>query len=113
MAFRIVIRRGSTVQRSRAPTLTEALARVEQAARDTARSERRAPVDLRRRTFAPSQQVAARIEVVGAGVRAGVDVHGDGSMTAHTGRWRRAPVDEREDETALAALRRTLGEGVS
>lgn len=108
MTYRITVRRRSAVERTRATTLDEALERIEQAARGTARTERSAPVDLRMRTFAPADQVVARVELTGAGVRAGVDVHGDGSMTAHTGRWRRAPVSERDDETALAALRRTL-----
>lgn len=108
MTYRITVRRRSAVERTRAATLAEALERVEEAARDTARTERRAPVDLRMRTFTPADQVVARIELTGSRVRAGVDVHGDGSMTAHTGRWRRAPVGEHDDETALAALRRTL-----
>jgi len=112
VAFRITVRRGPAVDRSAAPTLEEALERVEAAARDAARSERRAPVDLRVRAIAPGDQVVARVEIRMGSRRAGVDVHGDGSMTAHTGRVRRAPLELEPGEGALDALRRTLtGEG--
>jgi hypothetical protein len=109
MSYRVTVRRAATVARFSAVTLEAALDAVEAAARDAARSERRAPVDLRVRAYAPGDQVVARVEVHGGGVRAGVDVHGDGSMTAHTGRVRRAPIEKRPDETALAALRRAVG----
>lgn len=110
MGFRVTVRRKGAVERSSAESLETALDAVEAAARAVARSERRAPVDLRIRAYAPADQVVARVEVQGRGVRAGVDVHGDGSMTAHTGRMRRTPVEERTEETALAALRRALTE---
>lgn len=108
MGYRVTVRRGGAVERSAAPTLPDALDLAETAARDTARAERRAAVDLRVRAYAPEDQVVARVEIHGDGVRAGVDVHGDGSMTAHTGRIRRTPIEERTDESALAALRRAL-----
>lgn len=114
MGYRVTVRRGPAVRRLRADSLDAAIGLLEQAARDAAREERPAPVDLRFRAFAPGEQVVARIELAGPqrlspAVRAGVDVHGDGSMTAHTGRARRAAIAEREDESALAALRRALG----
>ncbi len=116
MGYRVTVRRGPRVERSRAGTLAEALDRVEAAARDVARTERPAPVELRVRRYDPADQVVARIEVTGPtrlapAIRAGVDVRGDGSMTAHRGRTRRVPIEEAEDETALAALRRALLEG--
>jgi hypothetical protein len=56
------------------------------------------------------QQVAARGEVAGPGrLRAGVDLRGDGSAEAFTGRWRRQLVERRSGETAYDALRRALG----
>ena len=107
------MRRGPAVSRRSAPTLEEALDLVEAAARDAAREERPGTVDLRFRSFGPSERVVARVELAGPQrlaprVRAGIDVRGDGSMTAHTGRARREPVAERDDESALAALRRLL-----
>lgn len=111
--FRVIVRHGSAVRRARLATLDEALDHVEAEAREVARTSRPAPVELRVRRYAPGDQVVARIEVTGPqrlapSVRAGIDVRGDGRMTAHVGRTRREAVEERDDETALAALRRQL-----
>jgi hypothetical protein len=66
------------------------------------------------REYAPAEQVAARGEIRGPGrllpsVRAGVDVRGDGSAETWTGWLRRTPVEARDDEDAMAALRRVIG----
>jgi len=66
-------------------------------------------VELRYKTFEPVQQVAHRLELRGErGVRAGVDVRGDGSVEAWTGRLRREIVTQEPGEDAYGALRRTL-----
>jgi hypothetical protein len=62
------------------------------------------------RRIEPVQQVVARLELKGpGGLRAGVDVRGDGLSEAFTGRVRRRLVEQRRGEDAYRALRRTLG----
>jgi hypothetical protein len=59
------------------------------------------------REFAPAQQVAARAELKGPrGLRAGIDLRGDGSAEAWTGRLGRRLVEPLPGEDAYAALRR-------
>jgi hypothetical protein len=107
--FRVTARRGSKVERLRAGTLAEALELVETRGRAAAAGPGRAPIDLRVRRFDPIQQVAARIELHGPGRRrAGVDVRGDGSVEAWTGRLRRDLIVAEEGEDAYAALRRAV-----
>ncbi len=62
------------------------------------------------RKLEPVQQVVARLELAGPGrLRAGIDVRGDGSSEAFTGRLRRTLVEQRKRESAYEALRRALG----
>ena len=113
MGYRVTVRRGGAVRRTHAETLEDALGSLEAAARDAARGERPAPLELRVRRYGPADQVVARVELAGPtrlapAVRAGIDVRGDGSMEAYVGRARRTPVTEGADESALQALRREL-----
>ena len=78
MAWRVTVRNGPRVEKLRAAALEEALDLVEREGRALAAGPGRRTVDLRARTFTPQQQVAGRVELAGPGVRAGVDVRGDG-----------------------------------
>lgn len=54
----------------------------------------------------------ARLQLAGPNnVHAGLDVHGDGSLQAFTGRWRRRPLETRPSQSAGEALRRALTGG--
>ena len=105
MSYRVTVRRGPKVERERLESLDDALTAVEAHARLT---PRRDGVDFVRRRYEPGDLVAARVELKGAGVRAGLDVRGDGTIVAWTGRVRRAPIEPRDGESPVAALRRTL-----
>jgi len=112
--YRLTVRVGPRVERSRFTALDGALDALEARIRELAGSTRRAPIDLKVRRFEPVAQVAARAEVSGPGrlfpvVHAGIDVRGDGSTEAYVGRARRRLVEQRTGETPFAALRRTLG----
>ena len=113
-SYTLTIREGPKVRRERFEALPAALDALEEKGRALARTSRRAPVDLRVRRFDPVAQVAARAEVSGPGrllpaVRAGIDVRGDGSVEAWTGRVRRRLVEQRDAESPYAALRRAVG----
>jgi len=108
MAYRVVLRQGPKVEKLGADTLDAALELLERRARAVAAGPGRAPVDLHVRRFEPVQQVAARAELRGGGLRAGVDVRGDGSAEAWTGRVRRRLIEARDGEDAYAALGRAV-----
>jgi hypothetical protein len=112
VAYRLKLRAGSKVRRERYEDLAEALAAVERHGRELAdgASSRTVGGTLIRR-IEPVQQVVGRIELSGPGrLRGGVDVRGDGSSEAFTGRIRRSLVEQRRGESAYEALRRALGE---
>jgi hypothetical protein len=111
MPFTLTIRQGPKVVRERFTDLAAALSAMEE---HGCRLERRAdarPVGGRMvRRFEPVQQVVGRVELKGPGrLRAGVDVRGDGSSEAFTGRVRRKLVEQRRRESPYDALRRVLG----
>jgi hypothetical protein len=115
MPWRLTVRDGPRVVRARHGSLEQALdALAAEVVRLQARPER-AAIDLKLRRFEPVAQVVARAELSGPQrlaphVRAGVDVRGDGSVEAWTGRTSRQVLAQQDGESAVAALRRALGQ---
>ena len=109
-AFRVKIRNGPRVRRERFADLDAALRALERSGRELESGAGARTVQLPLlKEIEPVQQVRGRIELAGPGrMRAGVDVRGDGSSEAWTGRLRRSVVEQRKGETAYEALRRVL-----
>jgi hypothetical protein len=112
-AYRLKVRAGPKVERSKHPDLGSALREIEQRAEELRQTAPRRAVDTKiGRTYEPVQQVAARLELSGPGrLRAGLDVRGDGSVESWTGRFRREVVEQRRGESAVDALRRVATGG--
>lgn len=109
--FRVTVRDGPRVTRERYDDPGQALAALDRHVAELERgaSARAVGGHLIRR-FEPVQQVVGRVELRGpGGARGGIDVRGDGSSEAYTGRLRRALVEQRDGESPLDALRRALG----
>jgi hypothetical protein len=109
MAWTVTVRSGSKVERTKHGELKEALKEVERRGHELEASADAKPRSPLGRTFEPVQQVFARIELSGPKrSRAGVDVRGDGSAEAFTGRLRRQVIERRRNESPYDALRRAL-----
>jgi hypothetical protein len=109
-SYTLTVRSRAKVHKERHAELEEALAALESAGTELADGAGARPVggSLIRR-IEPVQQVVARLELRGPGrLRAGVDVRGDGSSEAYTGRVRRRLVELKAGEDAYGALRRIL-----
>ena len=109
--YTLTVRSRAKVRKERYANLEEVLAAVERIGGELSEGADARPAGgtLIRR-IEPVQQVVARLELSGPGrLRAGVDVRGDGSSEAFTGRLRRTLVEQRRGESAYDALRRTLG----
>jgi hypothetical protein len=106
-------RRGGKVERARFDELAQALGALERLGEELQQDADARVVDLKvGRRFEPVQQVFARLELAGPGrLRAGIDVRGDGSAEAWTGRVRRSVVEQLPRETPYDALRRSLERG--
>jgi hypothetical protein len=109
MPYTLTIRHGAKVNRERYADLGAALGAIEDSGVELQRSAHTRPRGgALMRKLEPVQQVVARLELSGRGVRAGIDVRGDGSSEAFTGRVRRRLIEQRPRETAYQALRREL-----
>ena len=109
--WRLTVRSGARVERERHEGPADALAAVEKRGRELERGADAEGVGGKlMRRIEPQQQVVARLELAGPGrVRAGVDIRGDGSSEAWTGRVRRRLIEQRAGETSYDALRRVVG----
>ena len=107
-AYKLTVRQRGATERERFAALDDALAALEARLDDLVPGARRHTEHALVREIDPVQQVALRGEIAGPGVRGGVDVRGDGSLEAYTGRWRRVLVERQPGETAYDALRRAL-----
>ena len=101
------------MERSRFDELGVALSALERRGEELQEGADARTVDVKLgRRFEPVQQVVARLELAGPRrLRVGVDVRGDGSAEAWTGRVRRNLIEQLPDESPYEALRRSLGRG--
>lgn len=106
----LTLRLQGTTEKFRFDSLGDALGELERRARHFAATERSGPQRSIGRTYDPVQLVSLRASVSSRGRTGGVDVRGDGSAEAWTGRWRRTLVAQRPGESPYEALRRSLGE---
>ncbi len=108
-SYSLTLRREGDSERQRFVTLDGALDALETEVRAMAQTVRKETTKSLGREYQPAELVAVRAEVSGPGVRGGIDLRGDGSVEAFSGRVRRAVIEPREDEDSYAALRRVLG----
>jgi hypothetical protein len=108
--YTLTTRSGAKVDKQRHAQLGEALRELERQGRELERTaDGHAEGGTLIRRLEPVQIVVARLELSGPGhLRVGVDVRGDGSSEAFTGRLRRRVVEQRHGESAYDALRREL-----
>ena len=105
-------RSGPKVERRRFESLEDALMEIAARGRVLQQEAPGRVVDLKVRRFEPVQQVVARLELSGPWrLRGGLDVRGDGSAEAFTGRLRRRVVLQEPGEDAYAALERAITKG--
>jgi hypothetical protein len=113
--WKLTERAGPKVKRSSFDHVDGALEALESRGRALAKAAPGDSVNVKYKRFEPEQRVVARLELAGPerfvpSVRAGVDVHGDGSVEAFRGRVRREVISENRGESPYAALRRVLSE---
>ena len=109
-AYTLTVRAEGTPHKHRFEELDAALAGLEREAHELVDgADHRSYGGTLIRRLDPTRIGVARLELAGPrGLRAGVDVRGDGSSEAFTGRVRRRVVEQRDGESAYDALRREL-----
>ena len=106
----VTVRSQGTPHKHRFEGLDAALATLEHEARELASTvDHQAYGGTLIRRLDPSRIVVARLELSGPrGLRGGVDLRGDVSSEAFSGRIRRRVLDQRDGESAFDALRRAV-----
>ncbi|MBJ7347796.1 MAG: hypothetical protein JHC87_04395 [Thermoleophilaceae bacterium] len=112
--YTVRVRDGSKTSRSQYELLEDALVFCEAEAKRMAQEAPNRPVETGMRKFDPVDLVAGRVELsTGSWLRrsarsAGLDIRGDGSIEAYSGRISRSVVVFRVGETTFDALRRAI-----
>lgn len=107
--WKLLLRIGPRVVQERAETLPEAISDLRISLVAVAAEATGEPASALFRDYDAVQQVIARGELRGPGrVRAGIDVRGDGSSEAWTGRITKQVVAQQAGEDAYQALERVL-----
>ncbi len=108
--YTLTIRAGADVQKTHHAELGDALDELEREGRELeTEADARPEGGTLIRRLEPVQIVVARLELSGPrGLHGGVDVRGDGSSEAFSGRFRRRVVEQTGGESAYDALRRVL-----
>lgn len=114
MAYKVTIRVGPKITRSRHESLEAALDTLEIELTTLGPAARRQTQRALTREYEPAAQVAARGELSGPSpinprVRVGADVRGDGSIQVYRGKVRREPILVQRREQPFDALRRAVG----
>jgi hypothetical protein len=112
-SWTLIVRNGSEVQRLRFAGLTPAIDAMERQLGELEPDVRRNAIGVFKRQFDAARQVVVRAEIAGPGglrssVHGGVDLRGDGSAEAYTGRYRRSLVPLEGQESPFDGLRRAL-----
>jgi hypothetical protein len=111
----LTVRDGPRVGHKRFESLSATVDAMERELDELTPTAKRRTIQLAGRRFDAARQVAVRAEVAGpgrwwSGARGGVDMRGDGSVEAYTGRLRRRLVELRPGETPYEGLRRVLAD---
>jgi hypothetical protein len=110
-SWTLKVRDGSRIERVTFTDLDKALRALERRIVELEPTAHRADVHLLKRKIDASRLVSVRLEVSGPGrvlpaFRGGIDLRGDGSMEAFTGRARRTLIEQGKRESPTQALRR-------
>ena len=102
MTWKLTVRAGSRVEKDVADTLDDALGLARAWLTELSPGARRAATQAFVREIAPEQQVAARVELSGPRRRrGGLDLRGDGSVAAWTGRVAKRELPASRDAVAV------------